>query len=156
MLNFQQVKRQDVALQRLIATPIMTAIALWWLFIGVYSVAEVVTTDQTMSRFLETFPRPAAILIGAGFIIGAVITLWAMFTRYTRVDVIWKLHKVGYSAIMVSGGTYTYIAVAQEHYELLIVSLGAFHMIIGLAGLVSVTIYELMIRRMLNAQNNDA
>lgn len=150
------LRSKDNALQRFIAVPVTTGLALWWLYMGVFCLIEGFTAHRVVSSFVAGFPRLATVFIGLGFLFGALTTLWGVYTHYPRVDVIWLLHKIGYTSVIVSGGLYTYLAARHMPIETLVISLGVFHTVIGLFGLISVASHEWLTRHQMRDQGYDA
>ena len=154
--SYRRNMPKPTKLDHFYAHPTISVVALQWLMVGAVSILEgsVPAFDTTSS--VASFPSIPAIVSGAAYLIAGIITWWTIYTSHRRIDFVWMMKKFGYTIVIIGAGVYVFYVFDRSPFELLAISFGLGHILIGIAGIIAVTKNESVTRGIMKKQGYEA
>ena len=154
--SYRRNMPKPTKLDHFYAHPTISVVALQWLAIGAVSILEGSVPSFDTSSSVAVFPSVTALTSGIAYIIAGVLTLWTIYTSHRRIDLVWMVKKLGYTIVIIGAGIYTFYVFQRVPFELLAISFGLGHILIGIAGIIAVTKNESVTRDIMKRQGYKA
>lgn len=154
--SYRRNMPKPAKLDHFYAHPTITVVALQWLIVGTVSILEGSVPSFNTSSSVAAFPSIPALTSGIAYIIAGMLTLWTIYTSHRRIDLVWMVKKLGYTIVIIGAGIYTFYVFQRIPFELLAISFGFGHILIGIAGIIAVTKNESVTRDIMKKQGYEA